>query len=167
VSTTTSREPRPRSALRAFRRLWPIASLAATSALLLAGCGGNGGGPALDRADARQLIALAKQAAAAPGGCAQQRAIARVQAEAVGLVNAHRVPPELQESLMSGVNALVADQPTCLPDVPAASTTPAAPPPAPPAKVRVPVHWPGFGPGRHHDPRPLHGHGHHGPGHDR
>lgn len=137
---------------------WPIASLAATSALLLAGCGGRDPGPAIPRSDAQHLIALTHRVAAAKEGCDQQRAIAQVQAEATRLVNAGRVPPALEESLMSGVNALVADQPTCLPDVPVATTTPKPSPPAPRAKIHVPFFRPGH---EHHH----HGHGHgHGPG---
>jgi hypothetical protein len=85
-----------------------------------------------------------------------------VQAEATRLVNARRVPPELQESLLSAVNALVADQPTCLPAVPAASTTTRETPAAPrPWKPHRP---PAF------RPHPGHGHDHghdHGRGHDR
>jgi hypothetical protein len=86
----------------------------------------------------------------------------------VRLVNARRVPPALQESLLSGVNALVADQPTCLPDVPAATTTPKQPrprqqPQPPPARIRIPIP-PGPGRGRHGGPAigPGRGHGPHG-----
>jgi hypothetical protein len=38
-------------------------------------------------------------------------------------VNAHRVSSALAESLMSGVNALAAQKPVCLPAVPPATTT--------------------------------------------
>jgi hypothetical protein len=38
-------------------------------------------------------------------------------------VNERRVPEALQESLSSGVNALVAQTPTCLPTVATATTT--------------------------------------------
>ncbi|HVV59342.1 MAG TPA: hypothetical protein VHC45_13365 [Gaiellaceae bacterium] len=128
--------------------------LAASSAVALAGCGGHRT-PALDRTDAHRLIALANHVAAAKGGCAQQRAIDRVQSEAARLVNARRVPPELQESLVSAVNALVADQPTCLPAVPASSTTSPARPPGTPRP-----------PGRIHPPHVFHHHPHRGHAHD-
>ena len=89
------------------------------------------------------------QVAAASGSCAKQHAIAQVQAEATQLVNARRVPARLQETLLSGVNALVDDQPTCLPDVPVSTTTP-TPPPAPPKQT----------PHHGHEKEHHHGHGH-------
>jgi hypothetical protein len=79
--------------------------------------------------------------------CAQRRDIARLQRRAIALVNAQRVPAELEDSLMSGVNALAADVRPCVPAVPPAPT----PPPPPPAQ-----HGHGPGPKHHHD----HGHGH-------
>jgi hypothetical protein len=151
---------------QACRLRWPIASLAATSALVLAGCGGSSQ-PALHQADAQRLIALANRVEAAGGSCAKQHAIAQVQAEATRLVNGRRVPVRLQETLMSGVNALVDDQPTCLPDVPVSTTTHAKPTP-PPAKPEKPKQTPQAGwPRMHHGPGPgEHGHGHgHGHGH--
>ncbi|HEX7083239.1 MAG TPA: hypothetical protein VF186_03920 [Gaiellaceae bacterium] len=140
---------------------WLIGSLAATSALLLAGCGG-GSGPALEQADAQQLIALAHRVSTAADGCAQQKAIARVETEAHRLIAERRVPPELQEPLMSGVNALVDDQPTCLPDVAPTTTQPAVvAPPGPPGHAK------GHGHEKHdHGGHHEHGHGHgHGRGH--
>jgi hypothetical protein len=56
--------------------------------------------------------------------CAQARDIRALNRQAIALVNAHRIPPALQESLTSGVNALVAQTPPCLPPVPAATVTP-------------------------------------------
>lgn len=52
-----------------------------------------------------------------------------MQQKAIALVNAHRIPPSLQDSLMSGVNALTAETPVCLPPV---RPAPAAAPPPPP-----------------------------------
>ena len=97
-------------------------------------------GPALARADARPLVALANRIAQ-ERPCAQRRDIHTLQQRAVSLVNAGRVPSELQEPLMSGVNALATDSPPCVPTV--TVQTP-QPPPAPPG----------------------HGHGH-GKGHDK
>jgi hypothetical protein len=63
-------------------------------------------------------------------------------------VNARRVPEALQESLSSGVNALVAQTPTCLPTVETATTTSSD-------RVRGTGH--GHGHGRGHGKK--HGHG--------
>jgi hypothetical protein len=82
--------------------------------------------PTLARADAQPLIVLA-QRIAGEGACAQQRDIPLLQHRAIALVNARRVPPELQDTFISGVNALAADTPPCVPPVPVA--TPAPPPP--------------------------------------
>ena len=97
--------------------------------MLLAGCGG-GGGAHLRAADANRLIALAHRIGH-EGGCAQAHDVPQLRARAIALVNAHRVPAELQEPLLSGVDALQA--PLCLPPV-AASSPPAAPAPAPPTR---------------------------------
>jgi hypothetical protein len=80
--------------------------------------------------DARPLVALANQISN-ESACAQRRDIGLLQQRAAELVNARRVPSDLQEPLMSGVNALAADTPPCVPVVP---VQPAPPPaPAPPA----------------------------------
>ena len=83
------------------------------------------------RSDAAPLIALSHRISH-EGACAQARDIPRLQHRTEGLVNTHRVPAALAESLMSGVNALSAQTPVCLPPVPATTVvaTP-APPPAP------------------------------------
>ena len=97
-----------------------VALLAATAILLLAGCGS--GGPHMARDDAAPLITLADRIAReAP--CAQARDIRALAAHRVALVNAHRIPAALQEPLSSGVNALVALAPPCLPSAPAATVT--------------------------------------------
>jgi hypothetical protein len=99
--------------------------------VLLAGCGG-GGGPHLARQDAAPLITLADRISReAP--CAQARDIRALSALRTRLINARKVPSTLQDPLSSGVNALAAQSPPCLPSVPAASVTP------PPATV-VPKH---------------------------
>jgi hypothetical protein len=101
--------------------------------VLLAGCGG--GGPHLARDDAAPLIRLADRIShEAP--CAQARDIRALDARRTALVNAHRVPAALQESLSSGVNALVALTPSCLRSVPAATVTPPIAPVGPKPKPK-------------------------------
>lgn len=113
-------------------------------AVLLTACSSQQpAGPALARTDARPLIALANRIAG-ESACAQRRDIPQLQQRAVALVNTKRVPPTLQDTLMSGVNALAADMPPCVPAVPVQTPPPA---PAPPP----------------HDHG--HGHDHHGHGH--
>jgi hypothetical protein len=114
----------------AYPRLWLAASLTACSAIAV-GCGSSGG-PKLERADGSELIALAHQIAG-EGACAQARDIPRLRAKAVALVNAGKVPAELQEPLLSAVNALGAEQPLCLPTV---TTTKPTPTPSPPGREK-------------------------------
>ena len=99
-------------------------ALLAAAAAFLAGCGSAG--PHLTRSDAAPLIALT-HAIAGETACAQARDIGRLQARTIALVNAHRVPSALQDSLMSGVNALTAQAPLCLPPVPASTPSPLSP----------------------------------------
>ncbi|MDX6450184.1 MAG: hypothetical protein QOH16_233 [Gaiellaceae bacterium] len=113
--------------------------------MLLSGCGGGGGGPHLARDDAARLITLADRIAReAP--CAQARDIRALSALRTTLINAHKVPPALQDPLSSGVNALATQTPPCLPSVPAATVTPA------PITI-VPAHGKAHGHGGHHDKR--------------
>jgi hypothetical protein len=107
----------------------------------------------LDRSDAAALIALAHRVPD-EGVCAQSRDIRALRQRAIALVNAGRVPTELQEPLMSGVGALADQTPVCLPTVPAAATSP----PPSPARSRAP-HGKEKGEKKHgHD----HGHGRRG-----
>jgi hypothetical protein len=80
--------------------------------------------------DARPLVALANRISN-ERACAQRRDIRLLQQRAVNLVNARRVPTDLQDPLMSGVNALAADTPPCVPAVPVQPTPPPAPAPPP------------------------------------
>jgi hypothetical protein len=105
------------------RRAAPVA--VALAAAGLAGCGGDR--PHLARTDAAPLIALSKRIAR-EGKCGQARDIRKLQAQTISLVNARRVSPSLQETLLSGVNQLVAQAPVCVPQV-----APAAVEPLPPA----------------------------------
>jgi hypothetical protein len=115
--------------------------------LLAAGCGSTAP-PQLQHADATRLIALT-QKIAGEGACAQNRDIPKLRAQAIALVNGHRVPAALQEPFLGGVQALGAEAPVCLPSVPVSTT------PAPPAHQPHPPHGP--------HPHPPHGH-HHGHG---
>jgi hypothetical protein len=85
------------------------------------------------RADAASLITLADRIAR-EGPCAQALDIQALSARRIALVNAHRVPTALAESLSSGVNLLIEQTPPCLPDVPVAQ-----PPPPPPPTTTVVV----------------------------
>ncbi|HET7127567.1 MAG TPA: hypothetical protein VFJ93_00650 [Gaiellaceae bacterium] len=106
-------------------RRWLAVSLTACSAVA-AGCGSSGG-PTLERADGAALIALAHRIAS-EGACAQTHDIPRLRTQAIALVNAGKVPGELQEPLMSAVGALAAEQPLCLPTVTTATPSPSPPP---------------------------------------
>ena len=97
------------------------------------------------RQDAAPLITLADRIAR-EGPCAQARDIRALSELRTTLINAHKVPSELQDPLSSGVNALVAAMPPCLPAVPAATV--------PPTTTVVPGH------GKHQKAK----HGHHGKG---
>ena len=119
-----------------------LVSLSACSA-----CGGHQASPpALARADAQPLAALA-QRIAGEGACAQRRDIQTLQQRTIALVNAGRVPAALQDTLVSGVNGLASDTPPCVPALPA---TVAVEPPPPPEH--------GKGHEKHHD---HHDHGNH------
>jgi hypothetical protein len=98
------------------------------------------------RQDAAPLIRLAdKISLEAP--CAQARDIQALSDLRIKLINAHKVPSSLQDPLSSGVNALVAQTPPCLPAVPATTTVE-----PPPTTTIVPEH------------EKKRKHGHHGKG---
>ena len=134
------------------------ALLVLTALPCLAGCGSTSR-PQLEHADAAGLIAVAGRIAG-EGACAQAEDIPKLHSQAVALVNARRVPPALQEPLLSAVNALTAEQPVCLPSVPASTTAPVITPPTP---RHGHGHEHGHGPGPDHH---GHGHDHHGHGGD-
>jgi hypothetical protein len=94
--------------------------------VVLAGCG-DSVGPHLARQDAAPLITLADRISReAP--CAQARDIRALSALRTTLVNERKIPSALQEPLSSGVNALAALTPPCLPPVPPASPSPTVAP---------------------------------------
>lgn len=114
-----------------------------------AGCGGSKA-PQLAHSDAAPLIALTHRISA-EGACAQAHDIPKLQARAAALVNAHRVPAALQDSMMSGVNALGELAPVCLPTVTQQPTTTVSfPPPPAPHKPHGHGHAHGHGHGKKH-----------------
>ena len=99
-------------------RLSPRRSLAVSITVcsaLVAGCG-SGGGPKLEHADGTALAVIAHRIAGEPRS-SRARDIARLQARAIALVNARRVPAELQEPLLSAVNALAPGRPQAARDL--------------------------------------------------
>lgn len=139
-----------RFATAGYRHRMKLAVLLA-GVTVAAGCGGSKA-PQLAHTDAAPLIALTHRISA-EGACAQARDIPKLQAQATALVNRHRVPAELQDSMMSGVNALGALAPVCLPTVAPQATTTVSPPPAP----LTPAHRKPKPKPRHHEHE--HGHG--------
>jgi hypothetical protein len=91
-------------------------------AVFMVGCGSSE--PRLAHSDAQPLIALTTRIAH-ERACAQARDIAALRTQALKLVNQGRVPAKLQEPFLSGVNALGAQTPACVPKV---RPTPPAPP---------------------------------------
>jgi len=78
-------------------------------ALLAAGCGGDE--PRLPAGLATQLAARSDSTAARLESnevCAARTDAATLQSQAIGAINAGRVPAELQEELLGRVNALLA-----------------------------------------------------------
>jgi hypothetical protein len=105
-------------------------SVVALAVLACAACGGGArdDGPKLAREDAAPLIFLSNQVAryAASDPCRARRDIQRLQAHAIRLVGSGRVPAELKEDLMAGVNDLATHPVSCAPPPPPrpASTPP-------------------------------------------
>jgi hypothetical protein len=97
-----------------------VAALALTTAA--AGCGDHKA-PRLAQTDAAPLVALSHRIAA-EGACAQARDIRKLQQTTALLVDAQRVPPSLEPTLVAGVKALADRTPPCVPAVPATSATP-------------------------------------------
>jgi hypothetical protein len=88
-------------------RLSPRRSLAVSLTVcsaLVAGCGSSGG-PKLEHADGAALLSLTHRIAT-EGARGQARDIPRLRNRTIALINARKVPAELQEPLLSLVNAL-------------------------------------------------------------
>jgi hypothetical protein len=101
---------------------------------LAVGCGSSGGGtraagtragtPQLPRALAQRLAAESDAVAAALArgdACAAGRLAERLRADATASIG--RVPAAFQEPLSSGVNAVAASVPACVPPAPAPAVT--------------------------------------------
>lgn len=99
---------------------WRSGLLTASSAFLLAGCGGGGHQaqppprpPRIPAAVAAQLAAEADRVAAlTPGTCAARDAAARFRSDVIAAIG--RVPPRYQEPLASAANALAERLAACV-----------------------------------------------------
>jgi hypothetical protein len=89
--------------MRLSPRRSPAVWLTVCSALV-AGCGA-GGGPKLEHPDGTTLIVLAHRVAD-EGADGRARDIPRLRNRAIALVNAGKVPADLQEPFLGKVNAL-------------------------------------------------------------
>jgi hypothetical protein len=106
--------------------------------VVLAGCGAERAAPptrphlphALGAAWRKDADAVADALAVGDGCLARQRAVA-LRTAVITAVNAHRLPPRFQESLVGAVNDL-ASRIRCVPATPAPAPAP-TPAPAPPA----------------------------------
>jgi hypothetical protein len=127
---------------------WRNGLLTASSALLLAGCGGGNSAPAppphppkIPAAVAARLAAQADRVAVlAPGSCAARDAAARFRSEVVASVG--RIPARFQRPLVSAAHDLAGRLAAC------------TPPPPPVEPVPQEEH------GKHRGHEHGHGHGH-------
>ncbi len=89
---------------------WPSVWLAACSCVVLvAACGGSSA-PRLPSEYAEPAALQADEAVTLLAGrstCTARRLLLRMQKEAISAVNADRIPPELQEGLLSRINDIV------------------------------------------------------------
>ena len=88
-------------------RLSPRRTLAVSLTVcsaLVAGCG-SGGGPKLEHVDGVALISLAHRIAG-DDAAGRARDVPRLRDRAIALINAKKVPADLQEPLLSMVNAV-------------------------------------------------------------
>ena len=88
--------------MRVSRRRSLAASLTVCSALV-AGCGSSG--PKLEQADGAALISLVHRIVEEGAG-GRARDIPRLRDRTIALINARKVPANLQEPLLSMVNAV-------------------------------------------------------------
>lgn len=123
---------------------WRSGLLTASSALLLAGCGGGDHAgpppkpPKIPAAVAARLAAQADRVSAlAPGTCEARDAAARFRAAVIASIGRREIPTRYQETLMSAANSLAERLASC------------GPPPPPPAPGE-PSHGKGHGKEKHH-----------------
>jgi outer membrane murein-binding lipoprotein Lpp len=100
---------------------WRSAWLAASSVLLLAGCGSAAPTrttkpPSRIPADVAQKLAADADALASTHGCAARNAAVRLQTDVIAGVG--RIPERYREQLMSAANDVVSRVPECLPPKP-------------------------------------------------
>jgi hypothetical protein len=92
--------------------------LAASSLLLLAGCGSSTPArttkpPPRIPADVARLLAADADAVASAAGCAARKPAVKLQTDAISTVG--RIPERYREQLMSAANDIVSRIPECLP----------------------------------------------------
>ena len=97
---------------------WRSAWLAASSALLVAGCGSSSPTrttkpPPRIPADVAQQLAADADAVASMQGCAARPAAVKLRTDTINAVG--RIPERYREQLMSSANDLVSRVPECLP----------------------------------------------------
>jgi hypothetical protein len=105
---------------------WRSGLLTASSALVLAGCGGGDHAapplppPKIPAGVAARLAAQADHVAAlTPGTCEARDAAAGFRAQVIASINLHRIPARYQEPLLSAANSLAERLATCTAPPPA------------------------------------------------
>jgi hypothetical protein len=97
---------------------WRSAWLAASSVVLIAGCGSSAPTrttkpPPPIPADVAQQLAADADAVASAQGCAARPAAVKLQTDAINAVG--RIPQRYREQLMSAANDVVSRVPECIP----------------------------------------------------
>ena len=100
---------------------WRSAWLAASSVLVLAGCGSSAPTPTTKPppripAQVAQSLAADADALAATSGCAAHAAAVKLRTDVIGAVA--QIPQRYQEQLLSAANDVVTRAPECLPPPP-------------------------------------------------
>jgi hypothetical protein len=127
--------------------------------LALAGCGGSGGGPPIERAVAAKLARAADAVATASEPCSARDRAVTLQSRTVAAINAGRIPEPYLEPLQARVNEIVGElQVRCLPQPAPQSVVTHAPTYAPAAAGGKHERQDEHGRGRGHV---KHGHGKH------
>jgi hypothetical protein len=110
---------------------WRSGLLTASSALVLAGCGGGDHAapppkpPRIPAAVAARLAAQADGVAAlAPGTCKARDAADRFRTQVIASIQNRQIPARYQEPLLSAANSLAERLATCVAPLPPARTEP-------------------------------------------